>query len=145
MKSTMWFKRIDELQFLLIGKAQPSVGEWLAYCSTLRTAVAEDNLPKGFLTVTDGGGPDSKQRKELAVLAKAGSIPPGAICSGSMLARGITTAISWVVPASHMKSFGYDEIEAAYRWLPATRPSLEEVQRIVRETQQSCGFRVSNV
>ena len=143
--STLFFERVGDLQLIISGKDSPSASDWLTYVASVRSAVDADNPAKGLLAFSDGGGPNSVQRKQIVdAFGRYSATLPVAICTSSVIARGITTAISWISPAP-LKSFEYDDVREAYAWTKAGNPSFGEVLACVRKAQQVCGFRVSKI
>jgi hypothetical protein len=76
-------------------RSSPSDAEWDEYVVAVKSV---DGDRRRALVVTDGGGPSASQRKKLyeAVGPKQ---QPTAIVTGSVVARGISTAMSWFNPA----------------------------------------------
>jgi len=138
----MWHQRVHDLEILVHGKQSPSAGEWVSYCAKLRSAVVAGNPPKGMLIVTDGGGPNSVQRKQLSEAMGGIEQPPAAVCSSSAIARGITAALSWTTK-TRLKSFAYSAIDEGYAWAQVSKPSLEETCLLIANAQAECSFRPS--
>src|SRR4051794_36355344 len=83
----------------LAGKKEPTDAEWAGYCQLL-PKVAESNRdkskPLNVLVVTDGGGPNFKQRTEfMKVTKEAGIRFVSPVVTASLLARAIITVFTW--------------------------------------------------
>ena len=76
------------------GARHPTDADWMIYLEALRQNVA---TLEAQLIVTDGGSPTTAQRR--ASLELAGDqwerLPPTAVVTSSVLARGAVTALSW--------------------------------------------------
>lgn len=82
---------------LLHTQDAPEAELWLAYVDALRHALARATTAVPIFAVTDGGGPDSAQRRALArafAPDKLGAMTH--VFTTSPLTRGIVTAFHWV-------------------------------------------------
>jgi len=83
-----------------------------------------------FLIVTDGGGPNAKQRNEFAK-AVEGSKTRTAIITGSPVARTILTAMRWFTPT--IRGFTPGDIYAAFAYLEIAPADYERFVAIIGE------------
>ena len=91
----------------------PSDGEWDDY---LRATSAQLPSVSGVLIITDGGGPNSAQRRALkAYFVKVRFGALFAVVTPSMMARGIVLAISLFNP--HIRAFRPEDTEVALTFL----------------------------
>lgn len=123
MSATMAFSRFGDYIVTAHTAAAPTDEEWARYLHD-----SAQWLPEcvGFLIVTDGGGPTSRQRRELERTLKA--VRHGArfaVVSSSLLGRGIVVAISLFNPT--IRAFRPDDLAGALDYLrvpPPLRPQL---------------------
>jgi hypothetical protein len=114
----------------------PSEDEWEEYMRAVRQN--EQNLPRvRTIVFTDGGGPNSAQRKAINDFLR-GRQTPVVLASTSPVVRGITTALSWFNPL--VKSVAPDDLEGALRHLgvqPYHRTRvLQEMRKLRAELGQ---------
>lgn len=104
----------------------PQEAEWQRWLEMYQRALPE---LRGVLVYSLGGGPDAAQRGALIELTKGwGQGPPTAIVTGSVVMRGLVTALHWFLPA-HLRAamFAPGDLEHALDHLrvpSATRPAL---------------------
>lgn len=91
----------------------PSEHEWNAYMAAVRE-IEKDLSKVRTLVFTDGGGPNSAQRKAINDFLK-GRETPVVLVSSSQLIRGITTALSWFNKLVH--SVPPERVSEAFRIL----------------------------
>jgi hypothetical protein len=114
----------DGIQLAVHDESPPTDAEWDAYLAEAASSV------RGTLVVTDGGGPNAKQRAAIANIAGIAELPT-AIITSSILARGIVTAISWL--GKNIRAFSPAEIGAAMDYLGIGSSKRAELsQRIAR-------------
>lgn len=111
----------------------PSAAEWDRYVADGIRWMPE---LRGFLVVTDGGGPNSQQRRQMERgLTLARDQPRIALVSNSLLARGIGVAVSLF--NANLRAFRPDDLPSALDYLrvsPFARPvMLAELERLRRE------------
>jgi hypothetical protein len=95
------------------GREDPTDAEWTAYLTSARGPTRYT----GTLVVTDGGGPNALQRKQLEDLPELRDLPV-AVVTASRAARGIVTAIGWFGKA--IKAFSPQHLPEALRYLRIT-------------------------
>jgi hypothetical protein len=111
--------KTSELDFVcaLHGREAPRPGEWSSYCELLRDYF-RNNAPERLrgITLTLGGGPDSRQRRELVdTMPQVVMAARGAIITNSTIIRGIVTAFAWLQksglqafqPSDFLRGFAY--------------------------------------
>jgi len=93
------------------GATHPSDADWAIYLDSLRQNI--DTI-HAQLVVTDGGSPNSAQRKASLELAEGRweRTPPTAVVSSSVLARGAVTALGWFMK-DKIRAFSQGEFEEA--------------------------------
>src|SRR5262245_37441731 len=91
MKTLRW-SFVDHFMLLAHGSASPDLEEWTLYCRDFEEHAS--NMA-GTIVVTDGVGPNARQRS-LLVEAQGKHVRPAAIVTSSRLALGIMTAINWL-------------------------------------------------
>ncbi len=96
------------------GSSNPSDEEWKAY---LDYYLAHEPECLRTLVVTDGGGPNAKQRGDTAKLIQS-SPTRVAIVSSSTFVRGVATALSWF--NKRVQAFSDTEMDRALSYLEVT-------------------------
>jgi hypothetical protein len=91
----------------------PSENEWAEYMAAVK-AVEKDLGKLRTIVFTDGGGPNSAQRKAISDFLK-GRKTPVCLVSSSSIVRGITTALSWFNPL--VNSVAPEKVSEAFRYL----------------------------
>jgi hypothetical protein len=122
----MGFAAVDDLVVAVHSAAPPSEEEWAGYIATMRKIGPEKVCGLAF---TDGGAPDSKQRKLLNDVL-GGRPRIAAVVSGSTLVRSVVTALTWFNP--DVKAFSPDRVNDAYAYLKLTTAQIEAVNRQVQ-------------
>ncbi|APR86007.1 Hypothetical protein A7982_11356 [Minicystis rosea] len=119
------------LVVVLIGKAGPTNGEWDLYLGAIRKLGSLDDMRT--LVMTDGGGPDSVQRKTLIDFMKG---RPSLTCmvSSNPIVRGLTTALSWFNP--QIKSFASDRVDEALHYLHVPPESSSMVWHEIKRLRE---------
>jgi hypothetical protein len=120
--TTMLYQRVRDLAIVTHSAEDPSAAEWSAYTRYLHVAQRSDRPLTGILVTTLGGSPNAKQRA--AVLEAITPHPVvTCVCTNSVLARGVLTAMSWL--GKHpMHAFRLLEIDRALSILGAP-PDLQ--------------------
>lgn len=116
------------------GVTHPTDRDWAIYLDALRQNTQKIGAQ---LIVTDGGSPTSAQRKaslELAV-GQWDRVPPSAVVTSSVLARGAVTALSWFMK-DKIRAFAPAEFDEACVFIGASaeRTTLREVVTRLRAT-----------
>src|SRR5262245_39341216 len=107
----------------------PNDEEWNAYFTAVRQR--ENELPKiRTLVLTEGGGPNSAQRKVINDFL-GGRQTPVVLVSSSAMIRGVTTALSWFNPL--VKSCSPEQIDAAFDYLGVPEEDQERVWKEIRK------------
>jgi hypothetical protein len=119
MKSpTMLWKQVDRWVVVVHGDAPPSDEDWDGYVSFLMEAI----VGRRGLVITEGAGPNGRQRERLVALPQV-TASPFAVVTSSAVARGIVTALSWL--GQSVKAFSPAKIDDALHHLevpPDLRP-----------------------
>jgi hypothetical protein len=109
---------------LVHGRDAPRDEEWSAYLADMERWLAHC---VGVLITSEGGGPNSGQRRALRDLMARMTVPgaPTAVVSSSLLVRGIVIALS--VFDAKIRVFKPDDLDAALAYIRVTseqRPGL---------------------
>lgn len=107
----------------------PSEEEWKAY---LDYYLANERHCTRTLVLTQGGGPNAKQRGDTAKVIQS-SPTRVAIVTKSTLVRGIATALSWF--NKRVQAFGVNEMDAALRYLDVTDANAKLIQAELKKLQ----------
>lgn len=122
----MTFATVGNVVIALHTSSAPTDEEWTEYTRAVKAMDITKVKPLAF---SDGGGPDSKQRKQLNdVLASR----PGraALVTSSTLARSVVTALSWFNPL--VKAFAPDEVAQAFDYLQLDSSEVQAVRGAIR-------------
>jgi DNA-binding LacI/PurR family transcriptional regulator len=115
------------------GKTHPSDKDWELYLDALRRNA---DVIDSQLVVTDGGSPNSAQRKaSLELAAGHAPAPPTAVVTSSVLARGVVGALSWIMK-DRIRAFSRAEFDEACIFIGASakKAALREVATRLRAT-----------
>ena len=128
---TMAFASVGTVVIVLHSNQAPTDAEWAEYVKEFKKF--KDLTRVRSLVFTDGGAPNSAQRKEVNDLLDG---RPGltAVISASSMIRGVVTALQWFNPA--IKSFSPDRVASAYEHLkltPAERDSVGRQVQVLRK------------
>lgn len=110
----------------------PSQDEWGEYIRALETLTRElkDHTHLRNIVFTDGGAPDSVQRKAVNSIVASRSVT-SAIVSRSQMVRTVVTAFSWF--NEKVKAFSPDTIEEAYQHLKLSAYEIEVINNRVKQ------------
>jgi len=141
MGSSIVTHTLKSLEVLVLGESPPTKQDWDAHCAYITQTVAAGRLPKYIIAVTEGGGPNAAQRQQLVNVLPKGFRPERmAVCSSSMVTRGILTALAWL-GLDGTKSFQFDELYEAWSWVGPPGVSFAELEAVVVRAQTENGWR----
>ncbi|HKP55231.1 MAG TPA: hypothetical protein VJV78_00845 [Polyangiales bacterium] len=112
-------------------RKSPEANTWSDQCGLIAEGVRRDNF--GILVLTDGGGPSSAQREELAQATEPRRYPISVVSSASVV-RFIVSSIALFNPAIH--SFVPADWRKALSHLGANPREVIEVERVLRDYSQ---------
>jgi len=98
------------------GATHPNDVDWEIYLAALRRNIA---VIEAQLIVTDGGSPNSAQRRASLEPAAGRPVPPTAVVTSSVLARGAVTALSWFMK-DRIRAFRQSEFDEACAFIGTT-------------------------
>lgn len=106
----------------------PSAEEWAEYVKELKkvSGGVKDYTQLRNIVFTDGGAPNSAQRKAVNDIVSSRSVT-SAIVSSSSLVRSVVTAFSWF--NSLIKVYAPEEVDDAYRHLRLSSYEIELVEK----------------
>jgi hypothetical protein len=138
MITRTWMPRDGALAvvFSLHRKAPPSDGEWTTYLEALEQAVARfDGVARHVraLSISDGGGPDAKQREQLKAFMRraTGSRGVASIVTADPIGRGIVKALSWFNPDT--RGFAPNQMRAAIDYLGLALEQRGDFERVLND------------
>jgi hypothetical protein len=111
---TLAFARFDGTLLLIFGLRDPTPSDWAVWVRVYSRGAVEHDV-RGLLVVTEGGGPNANQRREVVEGMTRGVGPDvgdsfkTAICSDAPSARFITAALGWLYGVQGMKMLGYHQ------------------------------------
>jgi hypothetical protein len=115
--------------FVLLHTAEaPDADTWSRYVEALAAMIRQATATINIFAVTDGGGPDPGQRRELAAafaLDQRGAMTH--VFTTSAFTRGIVTAFHWVARARAVAHRPEDFSGVCERCGIAVRPVLEDL------------------
>jgi hypothetical protein len=109
---TLAFARSDTTRLLILGPRDPTPSDWAAWVQAYTRSAVEHDV-RSLLVVSEGGGPNANQRRELMEDLARGLGPDvgdsfkTAICTDAPSARFITAALGWLYAMQGMKVLGY--------------------------------------
>lgn len=132
------YGRVDKFLVVVHGDAQPSDEEWEEYLKfTFENKTSKDIVR--HLVVTKGPSPTAAQRKLLeeraSVLLDENPVSVrAAIVTPSTFARGIVTAISWIIDAP--RAFAPEKLSDALKYLDIPEEHLPAIRGMVAKLEQ---------
>jgi hypothetical protein len=100
---------VEHTLVVVHGVAHPSDDDWQIYLDALRQHL---DAIQGQLIVTDGGSPNSAQRRASLDLVAGKTTPPTAVVTSSVLVRGVVSALSWIMK-DRIRAFPQGEFDEA--------------------------------
>lgn len=142
---TMGYDVIGELLITVHTTAPPIEAEWKPYVAALAELVqnTKDHSKIRNIVFTDGGAPDSLQRKVVNDIAASRPPVPTAVVSGSTMVRSVVTALAWFNPK--IKAFSPRQIDEAYRYLGFSPSQVEVFRPRLEKLQAQIGTKVTAI
>ena len=135
---TMLYERVGDVLVLAHGVEEPADDEWDPYVRFAEACQRSERPVIGLLVTTLGGAPNARQRKAIVAVSRIRRIPT-CVCTSSLLARGVVTAIRWLADAP-MFALRLDEIDEALRIIKvpldqhaSIQAALTRMQRLLSE------------
>jgi hypothetical protein len=126
----MWFDWCSENIFLICHtKKGPDGGTWSAACRSVAEGLKR-NQKVGTLVLTDGGGPSTAQREELAQATDRRKYPVSVV-SSSPAVRFIASSMALFIPG--MQSFLPADWRKALEHLGMEPMERKTIERAIRE------------
>lgn len=110
-----------EIMVVVHTSSPPSDAEWTAY---LEGVGSSDLQTLRSVVFTDGGAPNSAQRKSLNDVLEGRQVP-GIVISPSALVRGVVTALAWFNPG--IKVYSPEQFDDAVTYLELSPAEIETV------------------
>lgn len=110
-----------EIMVVVHTSSPPSDEEWAAYIDGLATS---DLQTLRSIVFTDGGAPNSAQRKTINDVLEGRQVP-GVVISPSALVRGVVTALAWFNPG--LKAYPPERFEDAVAYLELSPIEIDRV------------------
>jgi hypothetical protein len=113
----------------------PGDDEWAAYMADMKS-IFEAGKQLGGLAITDGGGPSSRQRNEIAALVTThGVTVAGAAVTNNPVVRGIMTVLSWLM-SGNFKAYAPNGLDDALKFLGVEPDYMSAVREAIARVQQ---------
>ena len=120
MVTTMRYAPEGAVFVTVHGAEPPSDEEWTRYLEVSKQHLGS---VRASLIVTDGGGPNSRQRALLTERYPEFGPVPVAVVSDSPLTRGIVTALHWL--GKNIRAFRPRDLAGAFTYLSVPVPERE--------------------
>lgn len=142
---TMAYDVVGDLIITVHTESAPSDAEWKGYVEALREVVrtTADYARLRNIVFSDGGAPNSLQRKVVNDIIAGRDPIPVALVSGSALARGVVTALAWFNPK--IKAFPPQEADEAYRHLGFSRAQIDTFRIRLDKLQTQIGTKIHSI
>ena len=134
--TNMMYASVGTVMIALHSEEAPTDAEWNGYLDAM--AHVPDLSALRSIAFTDGGAPNSRQRKALNdLLAPRLKGSPGlaVAVSSSALVRSVVTALSWFNP--NVKAFAPDRVNDAYKYLRLTSSEIAGIRVELRRLRQA--------
>ncbi len=122
-----------DLHIVVHGDVSPSDEEWNLYLNVLRAARPR---MRRVLVSTTGGAPSPRQRRSLLDAMGEGRPPTTAVVTGSVVARGVVTALAWI-KGDFIRAFSPADLDLALSHLAVAesdRPAVIAALRSLTNT-----------
>jgi hypothetical protein len=130
----MAFASVGRVIIAMHNELPPTNGEWEEYVKILQKVT--DLSAIRTMALTDGGAPNSNQRKQLNDILR-GRPNLGAVVTGNGLVRSVVTALTWFNPA--VKAFPPERVKEAYVHLQLGPLEVEGVERQIQVLAKTFG------
>lgn len=142
MPATLISRSLGELELLVIGEHSPSADDWDRHCQRVQEAIATHKLAQLVAVVSGGGSPNAAQRKQFLQIIMAAPVRPKriAVCTSSIVARGVMTAFTWF-GMNGLRAFQFNDLSQAWMWLAPERLPCAELQAAVDAAQIDNGWK----
>ncbi|HEU4406272.1 MAG TPA: hypothetical protein VFS43_13490 [Polyangiaceae bacterium] len=125
---------VDGVWLTVHGARPPTDAEWQRHVDELLDA---GERVRAILILTEGPGPDARQRATLKALPELLCLPR-AVVTGSALARGAATAVHWL--GGEVRSFAPDELGDALAYLGAGAAAGDELKWRAAQMKAALGW-----
>jgi hypothetical protein len=128
----MWFDwATDSVLLVCSSEKRPDAQTWSDHCHVIAEGLRRKNF--GILVLTDGGGPTSAQREELAQATARKRYPIGVVSNASIV-RFIVSSIALFNPA--IRSFLPADWHRALSHVGVAPAEVSAVERVIRDFAQ---------
>ena len=125
---TLAFGKSGNCLVFISGDNDYSEQEWAEYVRFVRKALGTDMIPRG-LVISGDAVPTARQRQQLNELLSSVDNLKVAVLSGSVVGRGIVTALSWF--NSGYRAFPPYALDEALRYLELHGAVANDVKQLV--------------
>jgi hypothetical protein len=131
--TTMLFERVGAVLVLVHGAKDPSDHEWNAYVRAADEMQHSGAPITGLLVTSFGGAPNAGQRKAIVAVADLSAVVT-CVCTNSVVARGVITAIRWLSDTP-MHGLLLDDLDNALQIMGVPHSQCAEVKAAVQRLQ----------
>jgi hypothetical protein len=131
----MVFERFGAYVVVCHDGQAPPFETWETYMSHALAGILADEI-RGFLIVTEGGGPNAMQRRQLEMTMRSQGLetaPPSAIVTDAWSARQLAIIVSWFIPT--IRTFAKRDTEKALDFLNVPAAQRQEILTAVTRLQ----------
>lgn len=139
METAMVYERLGPFVVACHGEHPPPFDVWESYLAEHLPGVLSGEL-QGFLIVSEGGGPNALQRRQLEMLMRSqgiDSLAPSAIVTDSWTARQLAVVVSWFNPST--RTFAKRDLDKALDFLAVPHDDRPTILASVVRLQQQLG------
>ena len=131
--STLGFDELEQLLVIVHAPVPPSDADWEQMMQASRDALTRI---KGCLVVAGESTLDANKRRGLAETLKGRNLKV-AVMVASPLARGMVTALGWLVGG--YRAFGMNDFDEAFDYMQVPVATRTKARSTVSDIQQSLG------
>jgi stage II sporulation SpoAA-like protein len=124
---------------LLVEGANPHPdSDWSDFLDACDLAMSQNNGKIRVLVVTEGAGPNAKQRQLSLERGWRGNRSPVAVVTDSQLARGIITVFAWF--NLNIRAFSTRNLSGGFEFLDCNATEIMELKNAIAQLRKGLGL-----